>query len=554
MNNGLRYYLIICSAGIIIAFFSILLVFLYSRLWDFIQIHMSESIVLLFVFPFLAISIPYVLVRFLADKKKTGSSTHVVLEAYHLSNGEVSLRDTLVKPAAAVLTLGLGGSAGPEGPNLLLGSGIASALSRFFKVQSNLKQRIFIAGAAAGLAATFRTPLTAILFALEIPYKGDLDRRSLMDALIASIPAYLISVFFLGDEVIFSPIGTVQITGYEVALTLILGVICGLYSVFFTKLFSFAENFTIKLRKKIGNLGLIALGTIILGVSGSISIYSIGVGMHFVNELVVGAPFSITFLLAIILLKTLTTIVTMNFGGIGGLFFPTIIIGAGIGYVFSFATGSEFQLMFIAVGMAALLSGTHKVLLTSTAFVIETLGGIFVIPSLIATGVSYFISGKHSFYPLQPVTRQRTEELAIERFLAKAKMLIPEKLKKVTAKDFMTKNPISLHEGITVAEALMILDQNKRRVLPVIDEDSHVIGTVSLENLACSNVCNDNIVCDTLIQTALIVHGEARLESIAELMREKQVTHVFVVDDDEKLIGVIARIDLADELIELLAE
>ena len=72
--------------------------------------------------------------------------------------------------------------------------------------------------------------------------------------------------------------------------------------------------------------------------------------------------------------------------------------------------------MFIAVGMAALLAGTHKILLTPVAFVIETLGGIFAIPALLASGVSYLLSGKHSFFSLQPRTRLKTEELALERF------------------------------------------------------------------------------------------------------------------------------------------
>ncbi len=92
-----------------------------------------------------------------------------MLEAYHLTNGEVSFRDTVVKPIAGMLTIGLGGSAGPEGPSLLAGGGVASQIAKHLKVRSDLRRRLFVAGAAAGLAATFRTPLTGILFALEIP-------------------------------------------------------------------------------------------------------------------------------------------------------------------------------------------------------------------------------------------------------------------------------------------------------------------------------------------------------------------------------------------------
>lgn len=99
-----------------------------------------------------------------------------------------------------MLTIGLGGSAGPEGPSLLAGGGLASAISKRFNVQSDLRRRLLIAGADAGLAATFRTPLTVILFSLEIPYKNDLDRETFIEAVIASVPAYLLSVAVLGSQ------------------------------------------------------------------------------------------------------------------------------------------------------------------------------------------------------------------------------------------------------------------------------------------------------------------------------------------------------------------
>ena len=172
----------------------------------------------------------------------------------------------------------------------------------------------------------------------------------------------------------------------------------------------------------------------------------------------------------IVLLKTFATSVTLNFGGSGGLFFPTIVVGAGIGYIFSSIFKVNLPVMFIAVGMAALLAGTHKVLLTPVAFVVETLGGVFAIPALLASGVSYVLSGKNSFYSLQPRTRLKTEELALERFYLKGEKLIPEKLKTVTANDVMTKNPVTLHQGATVRGALETFKGTKFRVLPVVDE------------------------------------------------------------------------------------
>jgi CIC family chloride channel protein len=409
-SEGLQYYLLVVGVGLLAAALGVIFYLLYSALWVFTQNTLNYSILLFFPLSFVTIGLPYVLVKLFAKTKTTGSGTHSVLEAYHLTNGEVSLRDTIVKPAASILTIGLGGSAGPEGPSLLAGGGVASVLSRRFKVQADLRRRLFVAGAAAGLAATFRTPFTGILFALEIPYKNDLDRETLIEATIASVPAYLFSITLLGSEPFFGVVNISSIDLVEIILSLLLGLLCGLYAVFFTKTFSWTENLSFKLHKKIGSIGLIVLGASGLSLSGFVSLYTIGVGLHFVDEIIYGTKFSIAFLLLIILVKTFATSFTLNLGGSGGLFFPTIVVGAAIGFMFSLAFNVNLPVMFVAVGMAALLAGTHKILLTPVAFVVETLGGIFAIPALLASAVSYLISGKHSFYPLQPHTRLKTEE------------------------------------------------------------------------------------------------------------------------------------------------
>ena len=178
-----------------------------------------------------------------------------------------------------MLTIGLGGSAGPEGPSLLAGGGVASAISRRLNIQSDLRRRLFIAGAAAGLAAVFRTPLTAILFALEIPYKNDLDRETFIEAVVASVPAYLLAVAVLGSESIFGKIPGVTINLYVIGLSMLLGLICGLYSIFFVKTFSFfwTEKASFNLKKRFGSRGLIFVGAVVLSLCGILSIYTIGV-------------------------------------------------------------------------------------------------------------------------------------------------------------------------------------------------------------------------------------------------------------------------------------
>ncbi|HVP41492.1 MAG TPA: chloride channel protein [Candidatus Krumholzibacteriaceae bacterium] len=549
-----EYYLLVAIVGIVGAVSTIAFYVLYLNIWNETLTILSYSSLYVFLFAFLALAISFVLVRFFAESKSTGSGTHTVLETYHLKNGETSLRDTIIKPLASVFTMGFGGSAGPEGPSLLVGGGLASNIAKRFKVRINYLRRIFIAGAAAGLAAVFRTPLTGILFALEIPYKRDLDMETFVEASIATIPSYLISVVILGSERFFGSVSGGEMTLSDIGLSLVLGLICGLYAIFFTKIFSLAGNVRIGLRKRIGSFGLIAVGAVSLGAIGYFSLHAVGVGLDFVNELVKGTGFTVAFVLAIVLLKTFATTITLNFGGSGGLFFPTIVIGAGIGYAFSILSGNGSSILFVAVGMAALLSGTHKILLTPTAFVVETLGGVYAIPALIASGVSYLISRGSTFYTVQPKTRLKTEELAVERFFFKAKKNIPTKLENTVAKDFMTTKPVYIHIGTTIKDALGTFEKTRLRVLPVVDEKMKVVGAVTMEDLG--NVDSKHMgetLSEMLTHRPLVIRKEDSLEKIAELMMEKGEDHVFVADENETLIGVISGIDIVRKIVELSA-
>ncbi len=553
-SEGFQYYLLVVCVGLLAAALGVIFYSLYSVLWDFTQNTLKISIFLFLPLSFVSIGLPYILVKLFAKTKTTGSGTHSVLEAYHLTNGEVNLNDTIVKPAASILTIGLGGSAGPEGPSLLAGGGVASLLSRRFKVRADLRRRLFVAGAAAGLAATFRTPFTGILFALEIPYKNDLDRETLIEATIASVPAYLFSITLLGSEPFFGIVNITSIDIIEIILSLLLGLLCGLYAVFFTKTFSWTENLSYKIQKKVGSIGLIVLGAIALSLSGFLSLYTIGVGLHFMNGIIHGAMFSIEFLVLIILVKTFTTSFTLNLGGSGGLFFPTIVIGSAIGFMFSLVFNVNLPIMFVAVGMAALLAGTHKILLTPVAFVVETLGGVFAIPALLASAVSYLLSGKHSFYPLQPHTRLKTEELALERFYLKGEELIPEKLKNTTTSEFMTENPVTLRQGTTVREALTTFKNTKLRVLPVTTKDAHVSGVITLEDLGYLDVNRQEIdICDTIMHKPAVMSKQVTLRYVAKFMVETQQDHVFILDNNDRLIGVISGIDVVKKILELLS-
>jgi CIC family chloride channel protein len=553
-ENPIFYHVLVSVVGVTAGILTCAFYLVYLTLWSEITKIIEYSKPFLFVSAFLALGLSYLLVRLFAETKITGSGTHTVLEVFHLRNGDVSFRDALIKPLASMFTLGFGGSAGPEGPSLLLGGGVASGISKKFKVKTSFMRGIFISGAAAGLSATFRTPLTGILFALEIPYKREFERETFIDASIASIVSYLVSVTILGSERIFKVVENVQLSLDNILLSLLLGLLCGVYALFFVKAFSLFGRFGSMIRKKAGSYGVIALGSIMLGAAGYSSLYNIGVGLNFIDALVYGEAMTLTFLVIVILVRTFATCVTLNFGGGGGLFFPTIVIGAGIGYLFSKISGTTSQELFIAIAMAALLAGTHKILLTPVAFIVETLGGGYAIPALLASGVSYLVSGKFSFYPLQLDRKLKYEELALERFYIDAKNSIQERLRTTVAKDFMTKNVLSLNLGMNIKDALGTFSTTHFRILPVIDQEHDVVGYVTLEDLGhIRKMHYEKNISGILIHKPLIVHEETSLEKVADSMIERDEDHVFVTDNKGKLLGVIASIDVVRKILELSA-
>lgn len=140
----------------------------------------------------------------------------------------------------------------------------------------------------------------------------------------------------------------------------------------------------------------------------------------------------------------------------------------------------------------------------------------------------------------------------MEKFFAKAKLSIPEKLTGIFGEEIMTEQPVSIHDGATVKEALEVFEKTRFRVLPVVDDYSRVVGAVTLEDLG--NVADrhtNELLSETLMHKPLVVTERANLEEIADMMIKREEDHVFVVDRNGKIVGVIAGIDIVREIMEL---
>ncbi|MEM3637615.1 MAG: chloride channel protein [Conexivisphaerales archaeon] len=550
--RNIRYLLSIAASGLISGTLLSLFYLSFNYLWSEVMPVMLSSRRFIFLFTMLGLALSFVLIYSFTQSRFTQSGTHVALEKYHLNSGQITARETAVNSFASFFTIALGGSAGLDGPSVVLGGGISSILSRFMHFPVDMRKRTFLAGIAAGLASIFKAPLTAILFALEIPYKRDLEREAYVEVAIAAVSSYLITVALIGPQSIFGvSVSIPQLSLSTIATTILLALICGAYAFFFVRTYNLADALAKRFFVR-GGFGLLLLaGGLVLGAIGYFDFNALGPGYNVVTLLINGnGAYTLAGLILLLLLRLLSTTITLNFGGTGGLLIPAVVEGSVLGSIFSSVLYGSVNPLYVAVGIAAMIAATHKVILTPIAFVAETLGPAVIVPAVLASVFSNFVSGGQSFFATQPYSKYKEEELALERIYSKVAKSAPSVLASLTAADVMTRSPVSIGGDDTIEQALKVFERVPYRVLPVVDSYGRPISTVKLEDVATAPPrLLKTPVSATYSEIPITVSPSTPLEEIIRTIIETGKDHVFVVDDDYRLVGVIAAIDIAKKLV-----
>src|SRR5579883_903145 len=173
-------------------------------------------------------------------------STEEIIRSYHEHQGDIQMRPFIPKLLAAIATVGFGGSAALEGPSIYGGGALGSWLwgkLRRFRLEPRDRRILLISGAAAGMAAVFRAPLTGMIFALEMPYKDDLAHEALLPSLIASVVSYVTLAAFLGTQPVFDFEAATGFRGQDLLWSVLLAAICGLIAMAFDITFRRTRNF-----------------------------------------------------------------------------------------------------------------------------------------------------------------------------------------------------------------------------------------------------------------------------------------------------------------------
>lgn len=404
-------------------------------------------------------------------------STEEIIRSYHEHQGDVPMRSFVPKLLAAIATVGCGGSAALEGPSIYGGGAVGSwiwAKLRILGLEPGDRRIMLISGAAAGMSAVFRAPLTGIIFALEMPYKDDLAHEALLPSLIASVTSYATMTVFLGAEPLFNFPAAGSYTRTDLLWSAVLGLGCGLVTMVFAITFRRLRSWCANARYPHGVK--MAAGGMLTGVCGwvFVSIFQgnlvpIGPNYEAVPQILQQAHSSLA-LVTFGIMKLAATLFSLGFGGVSAMFVPLFLSGSSLGTAFAQSiVHSTSPGLYAAVGMAAFIAGAYKTPLAAVVFVAEATGGhAYIIPTLIGAAVAYAVSGEASVSGDQRL--HEGVQLA--------------ELSKVMVRDIMQTNVVSTDGNVTLRQfADRVGSQYAHSAYPVL-EQGRLAGTISVSSLS----------------------------------------------------------------------
>ncbi|TVR31604.1 MAG: chloride channel protein [Spirochaetaceae bacterium] len=336
-----------------------------------------------------------------------GHGTDEVIAAYHHHDGEMRLRASIVKLLCSAITLGSGGSGGKEGPIAQIGAGFGSFICTRIPYYRAYRREIMLAGMAAGIGAIFRAPLAGAIFAAEILYSHtNYNGKVLIPAILASSVSYGIYAIYFGfARVIAVPAFAYQFSLSHLPSFTILGLVAALGAILFVRVFygirDLFRRISIHPRLKPA-IGGFATGCIAIFVPGALGEGSLYMQRIVHGELAFGA------LAVLLVAKMVTTGLSIGSGGSGGIFGPSLFIGAALGGVFAgfhallFPASNIPAVVFVLLGMVAFFSGAANAPI-STVLIVSEMSGAFslLLPFLWVAVISYIFSQSRNIYENQ---------------------------------------------------------------------------------------------------------------------------------------------------------
>lgn len=546
--------------GIFTAFAALILKYLIHLIQNFLtdNFDTTGANYLYLVYPVVGIFLTGLFIRNIV-RDDIGHGVTKILYAISRRQGRIKRHNIWSSTIASAITIGFGGSVGAEAPIVLTGSAIGSNLGSLFKMEHKTLMLLVGCGAAGGIAGIFKAPIAGLVFTLEV-LMIDLTMASLLPLLISCVTAATVSYIFTGTEAIFQFSQDQAFEMERIPYVIMLGVFCGLVSLYFTRAMDRVENVFRKYQNPYIKL---LMGGVMLSVLIFLFPSLYGEGYETIHLLLNGSSqaewdtamnnslfygFSnllLVYLCLIIIFKVFASSATNGGGGCGGIFAPSLFLGCVAGFVFShFINDFGFapdlpEKNFALMGMAGLMSGVMHAPLTGIFLIAELTGGYSLFLPLMMVSVSSYLTiimfEPHSIYSMRLAKKGQLLTHHKDR-----SVLTLMKVENVIEKDFEKILP-----EMDLGELVKVISKSRRNLFPVVDSAGVMLGVVSLDDIR--NIMFRQELYHRFMVDKLMMSPPAKLlitdsmEIVMQKFDDTKAWNLPVIDEEGKYLGFVSK-------------
>jgi H+/Cl- antiporter ClcA len=468
------------------------------------------------------------------------------MEQILFNKSRIPARLTLLKPVSAAISIGTGGPFGAEGPIIATGGALGSVLGQVLETTAEERKILLSAGAGAGMAATFGSPVSAVLLAIEL-LLFEYRARSIIPVALACATATAVRMTFLGTAPVFAMPVLAQQGGIVLAGYILIGALVGLGSVLVTRAVYWTEDQFEKL--PIHWMWWPALGALAVGVIGYFAPRTMGVGYDNIEHIISGTLTGRA-LAVLCVLKFVSWAIALGSGTSGGTLAPLFTIGGGMGAVLGAAGAAlvpELGLdprLGALVGMAAMFAGASRALLASVVFAFETTRQpLGLLPLLGGCSAAFLVSRllmRHSIM---------TEKIARRGSRVPSEYGV-DYLDQVLVRDVGLRPVVTLAADRTLASVRVWMHSHAagstHQGFPVLDEKRELIGVVTRRDVLDPESPETLTLRDLVVRAPIVIHEDNSLREAADLMVIEKIGRLPIVTREapHELVGILTRSDL----------
>jgi len=481
-------------------------------------------------------------------REKGGHGVPEVIYSVSRLGGRLSARAMFSRLVASSLTIGSGGSAGPESPVVISGAAIGSNIARFFSMNERQRVTLLGCGAAGAISSIFNAPIAGFVFVLEVVL-GEWSKAHIVPVAVASVAGAQINRLLSGNQIAFSH-HRFQVSWQDTVACLGLALFAALISVLMTRGIR-------NMHQIAGKTGLpawvkAALGGCAVGLIGIVVPDALGEGYHAIREMIEGAyAHGLGLVFAACLVKVLATSFTLGWGGSGGIFAPSLVVGSFAGLAYHRALVSVFPTLtwvgeggYALLGMAGLVGGILQAPLTGIFLIVEITGGYeFILPLIIVSSISATVC-----YYFEPAS------FYMKELIEKGQLLRPgtdgRVLSDLSVLELIEKDCAVVRPEMTLRDLTGVISQSRRNHFPVEDpENGRFLGMVTFDHIRpylFEEIMYDAVFVEQIMDTdvAVVRPGDSVADVLA--IMDRNGLYSMPVVDGEKFAGMVSKATLFD--------